>query len=261
MRVLKRAAVLLLAGMLAFGAAACNTASGTYRTIKTLETGALARGYRTDDVCAVYVEAALRELAAGNTIHSLAVKWFGEDAVQFEGEEGAVAALGLIPKRELIVGVDPTAYPLSYAVGKGYSGFDVELAGLVGDLLGWEVRYQPIDPGDVYIELSSGNIDCAWGGLRLDPEEKKFTVTDSYLQDDVVLVSRASTKFRTVGRLKDEKVLALDNTAFRKAAEASLPELSVTWVAESNARDLFSWLDQGDAAALVTSSSALLCFE
>ena len=34
-----------------------------------------------------------------------------------------------------IVGIDPTAYPLSYAVGKGYSGFDVELAKLVGDLL------------------------------------------------------------------------------------------------------------------------------
>ena len=261
MKFLKRAAVLLLAGVLALGAAACNTASGTYRTIKTLESGSLARGYRTDDVCAVYVEAALRELAAGNTIHSLAVKWFGEDAVSFEGEEGAVEALGLIPQRELIVGIDPTAYPLSYAVGKSYSGFDVELAGMVGDLLGWEVRYQPIDPNDVYIELSSGNIDCAWGGLRLNPEETEFMVSDSYMQDDVVLVSRASTKFRSVGRLQDETVLALDTEAFHEAVETALPELSVTWVAESNARDLFSSLDQGDAAAIVTSTSALLCFE
>ncbi|MCI5754473.1 MAG: transporter substrate-binding domain-containing protein [Clostridiales bacterium] len=261
MKFLKRAAALALACVLAVGAAACSTASGTYRTIRTLETGALARGYRTDDVCAVYVEAALRELAAGNTIHSLAVKWFGEDAVSFEGEDGAVEALGLIPKRELIVGIDPTAYPLSYAVGKGYSGFDVELAKLVGDLLGWEVRYQPIDPGDVYIELSSGNIDCAWGGLRLDPEEKKFMVTASYMQDDIVLVSRASTKYRTVGRLADAKVLGLDNAAFHNAVDTALPELNVTWVDDGNARDLFSSLDQGDAAALVTSSSALLCFE
>ena len=81
------------------------------------------------------------------------------------------------------------------------------------------------------------------------------------MQDDIVLVSRASTKYRTVGRLADAKVLGLDNAAFHNAVDMALPELNVTWVDDGNARDLFSSLDQGDAAALVTSSSALLCFE
>ena len=63
MRRKKQIAALLLALLLIAQSTACAHKSGTYRTIETLETGSLALGFRTDDLCASYVEAAIRELA------------------------------------------------------------------------------------------------------------------------------------------------------------------------------------------------------
>ena len=75
MRVRKAAALAaVLALMLAL--ASCGETVGSYRVLDTLAEQQFSIGYRSGDNVQPYVEAAIRELAADGTIHSLALKWF-----------------------------------------------------------------------------------------------------------------------------------------------------------------------------------------
>ena len=127
MKYSKRIAALLLALTLCC-CAACSKTVGSYRVVKTLSTEQFRIGFRDGDQAAVYVNAALKVLAADGTIHSLALKWFGTDNTTFDSDAGALDALGDIPQRTFIMGLNEERFPMSYADGDGYSGFDVELA-------------------------------------------------------------------------------------------------------------------------------------
>ena len=133
----KRIAALLLALALCFSCAACSKTVGSYRVVKTLGTEQFRIGFRDGDQAAVYVNAALKVLAADGTIHSLALKWFGTDNTTFDSDANALDALGDIPQRTFIMGLNEERFPMSYADGDGYSGFDVELAQAVCARLGY----------------------------------------------------------------------------------------------------------------------------
>ena len=120
----KRIAALLLALALCFSCAACSKTVGSYRVVKTLGTEQFRIGFRDGDQAAVYVNAALKVLAADGTIHSLALKWFGTDNTTFDSDANALDALGDIPQRTFIMGLNEERFPMSYADGDGYSGSD-----------------------------------------------------------------------------------------------------------------------------------------
>ena len=212
----KRIAALLLALALCFSCAACSKTVGSYRVVKTLGTEQFRIGFRDGDQAAVYVNAALKVLAADGTIHSLALKWFGTDNTTFDSDANALDALGDIPQRTFILGLNEERFPMSYADGDGYSGFDVELAQAVCARLGWTLQYQPISNQNAYVELSSGNVDCAWGGMVLDQtdskdsknkKKQKMTLTAPYLENELQLIVRGDSKYRTAGSLKSTTVL------------------------------------------------------
>ena len=120
MKYSKRIAALLLALTLCC-CAACSKTVGSYRVVKTLSTEQFRIGFRDGDQAAVYVNAALKVLAADGTIHSLALKWFGTDNTTFDSDAGALDALGDIPQRTFIMGLNEERFPMSYADGDGYS--------------------------------------------------------------------------------------------------------------------------------------------
>ena len=104
----KRIAALLLALALCFSCAACSKTVGSYRVVKTLGTEQFRIGFRDGDQAAVYVNAALKVLAADGTIHSLALKWFGTDNTTFDSDANALDAL--------VPGVTAKSTPFSAAV-------------------------------------------------------------------------------------------------------------------------------------------------
>ena len=107
----KRIAALLLALALCFSCAACSKTVGSYRVVKTLGTEQFRIGFRDGDQAAVYVNAALKVLAADGTIHSLALKWFGTDNTTFDSDANALDALGDIPQRTFIMGLNEERFP------------------------------------------------------------------------------------------------------------------------------------------------------
>lgn len=210
MKKIRAAAALALALCIVLGLAGCGLVSqGRYRVLHTFETRHYAIGFREGDVVRYYVEAAINTLAADGTIKNIALQWFGKDPTEYYENAGALEQVGAVSERTLIVGIDGENFPLSYADGESYSGFDVDCAKAVCERLGWNIRFQPMKAEDAYIELSSGNVDVAWGGLALDLKAKNFTVLSSYLSDDVVLAARVDSGAYTKLGLKD-KTLVID---------------------------------------------------
>lgn len=271
MRRIKQALALLLICALGVALSACGKTVGSYRVLKTLGTEPFRIGFRQNDYVATCVDAALKALAADGTVHSLAIKWLGTDETTIEADSEALEALGTIPQREFIMGLSDSNFPMSYADGEGYAGFDVELAQAVCQKLGWTLRYQPISVEQAYVELSSGNVDCVWGGMvldsvnlndngRLKPEKERIALSEPYLTNELILVSRADTKYSSTARLKGTIVMLDTDTRYMTALqedERLLNRFGQVERVTGGAQQCFTALNAGECAAIVTDRVAL----
>lgn len=197
---MKRILCLLLALALMLGCTACGKSVGRasgMRIITTLVEQDYSLAFRVDDPTQKYVDAALQVLMANGTVDELAVKWLGERIIRFDRDMLALEKLGEeIAPRDLIIGVDVNSFPMVYLSKGEFWGFDIQLAMAAADLLGWNLKIQPIEKENVYIELSSGNIDCAWGGIALNEKELReglYSQLGPYVHNDIVIAARGGS--------------------------------------------------------------------
>jgi ABC-type amino acid transport substrate-binding protein len=236
---------------------------GNYRVLKSYNPSKLAIGFRNDDWIATYVTAALKVSAAEGTVHHNAIRWFGSDQISFPADPTAMDNIGAIPPRTLLVGCDVDVYPMSYMVEDRFEGFDVDIARDVCYRLGWSLYFIPIKAENAYIELSSGNIDVAWGGLALDLEATDHTVVYPYMTQEIVLVSRRDTKYRSLSSLKNAKLamdssqLFLDTINSDDNLKNSLGEIQRV---QGGAEACFKLLNEGKVDCILVYKSALLYF-
>lgn len=194
----KRILCMLLAIVTMFSLCACGT--GRYNVVKTISKQEYSIGFRNGDTTYHYINAALRELSYDGTIDNIAYKWFGsENAVDFPKSKSAIKKLGYIEPRVFTIGADLSSFPMCFQSGNDYTGFDVELAQAVCKKLGWQLKIQPIISANAYVELNSGNIDCAWGGVKLDEESVDYTILVTYMSDDMVIAAKSNGKSTLYG--------------------------------------------------------------
>lgn len=187
----KRSLCLVLAVVMLLCLCSCGGGTGRYKIIRTLDSREYSIAFRSGDSTYHYVDKALRQLNYDGEIDALAQKWLGDDgAVSFAKQKNAMAQLGYVEPRDFIIGVDLDSYPMCFESGDGYDGFDVELARLVCQKLGWTLKVQPIRSEDTYAQLNSGNIDCAWGGVACDTDTDKYTVLRTYAAADLVIAAK-----------------------------------------------------------------------
>lgn len=264
MKKIKRATAAALIIFLSLTLCACGggSAYGRYRVLETFGSQTYAIGFRNNDYVRYYVDAALKVLAADGTIHGIALKWFGADSTTFAADAKALDGLE-IPQRTLIVGLDPDAFPVSYADGGDYAGFDVDAARAVCEKLGWEIKFQPIKAENAYVELSSGNIDCAWGGLALDTASTKFTVLATYMTNELVLLVRTDSNIRSKGKLSG-RTLAIDvDQKYMDALSSDqklMESLGEIKRVTGGTQRCFETLDSGAADAIITYSAAAIYY-
>lgn len=216
MKMRRRVLALVLALCLALPLAGCGKVSGRYRILETLETQSFSIGFRDGDYVQYYVEAALKVLAADGTVQRLAMQWFGEDRTSFSRDIDALEKVGAAAPRTLLVGADMDVFPMSYEENGNYTGFDVELAREVCGRLGWDIKFIPIKAENAYVELMSGNIDVAWGGLVLESEGDYETLAP-YLTNEIVLVTLADSGPKTLRGLKGKSLGVTTESKFMDA--------------------------------------------
>lgn len=94
-------------------------------------------------------------------------------------------------KGELVVGLDDTFAPMGFRdADNNLVGFDIDLAIATGEVLGVDVKFQPISWDAKELELSSKNIDCIWNGMSATPErQESMALTNKYLNNKIVIMT------------------------------------------------------------------------
>lgn len=266
----KRLASLLIACVLLLSLTGCGEDVGEYRILKTVGEERFSIGYRVGDPVALYVDAALRTLAAEGTVHKLAMQWLGTDNTAMEADEKALDDLGKIPKRTLIVGVNESCFPLSYSDGDTFSGFDIALAKAVCKRLGWKVKFQAIARSDIYIQLTSGNVDCIWGGMPMDdinlddkgnekPMSEQLAVSEPYLRNEIILITRVDSEYGSMAKIKGKTLMMDSGQQYMDALTESGLQDRFGQIERVNggAQQCFEALKTGQCAAILTDSVAL----
>ncbi|MCR5664005.1 MAG: transporter substrate-binding domain-containing protein [Oscillospiraceae bacterium] len=255
----------LLALALLFGLAACGEDNGSHRVkgVLTLVEQAYSLAFRNDDPLQRYLVAAIEELNAEGTVDELSRKWFGKKIIEFGKKENALAALGEIPAHKLLVGVDINSFPMAYVQDGNYWGFDVELATLACEKLGWELQILSIEKENVYIELYSGNIDVAWGGVALSQAELDagaYTQYGPYVDNDIVVIARDGSVVKNSSKLSG-KTLAMPTTPEAMEALDGDPKLKEKlgqiMRLPGGTAECFAALYAGDCDAVLTDSTAM----
>ena len=90
---------------------------------------------------------------------------------------------------DLVIGMDDTFAPMGFRDEKNeLAGFDVDLAKAIGEKLGVEIIFQPIDWSMRESELNAGNIDCIWNGYSITDKRKEMVnFTEPYLKNKQAL--------------------------------------------------------------------------
>lgn len=127
-------------------------------------------------------------------------------------------------KGKLIVGLDDTFAPMGFRdENDNLVGFDIDLANAVGEKLGIEVVFQPIDWTAKEAELESGNIDCIWNGMSATPErQESMSLSNKYLNNKIVLMSYDEAKnVKDVAELADLKIAVQGDSAALETLQAN----------------------------------------
>ncbi|MEG1930073.1 MAG: amino acid ABC transporter substrate-binding protein [Anaerovorax sp.] len=102
-------------------------------------------------------------------------------------------------KGTLVVGCDDQFPPMGFVGEDGkLTGFDIELAALVGEKLGVKTEPMVIDWAAKEMELNNGNIDVIWNGYTITKERNaKVEYTKPYLNNEQVIVTKADSDIKT----------------------------------------------------------------
>ncbi len=258
-------AALALLMLLALSACGENM-SYKVRSVVTLVEQEYSLAFRNGDPLRDYVVAAIEELNAEGRVDELSRKWFGRSTVDFGKKADALAALEPPAPHVLLLGVDINSFPMAYMQDGNYWGFDVELASFVCDKLGWTLQVLSIDKENVYVELYSGNIDVAWGGVALNQKELdagQYTQYGPYIENDIVVVTRDGSRVSNASGLKG-RTMAMPTTPEATAALETQPKLMEKLGQISRmpggTTDCFAALYRGDCDAVLTDTTAVLYY-
>jgi len=267
---IKKFVIVLLIFSLSLSLAACGGSGSTggygVKTLQTLVEQEYFLAFRRDDPIYFYVTAAIETLAAEGRVHELTAKWLGEQIIEFDSDIEALSRLTPPPPQDFIIGIDVNSFPMAYISNGEYWGYDVELALAACERLGWNLKIQPIEKENVYIELSSGNIDCAWGGIAISREEIEkgnFTPYGPYVKNDIVIATRAGSSVWNSMRLNG-KNMAMSSTAEALEALNTDEKLAnrlgqITRLA-GGTTECFEYLYTGKCDTVLTDSTALYYF-
>ncbi len=233
-----------------------------YRVVETLAEQEFCVGFRQGDKAGEAVIAALGTLQASGKVTELSIKWFGEDRSLLEEDESALdAVVPELEKRTFIIGYDASRLPFSGDNAAGMPvGFDVELARLVCQTLGWRAKFLPIDVSQAEVELGSGNVDCVWGGYAYDKDNDAILLSPVYIANTIVLAALSGSDVRSVGGLSRKTLTLSENADFNAVLEANKalkikPGYIVKVPGGTNA--CFKALREGSCAAIITDLAAL----
>lgn len=132
------------------------------------------------------------------------------------------AELPKLSQDTIVVGLDDEFPPMGFRdENNEIVGFDIDLAKAVGEKLGVEVQFQPIDWSGKEIELESGKVDMLWNGLTITDERKEnMDFTDPYLENKQIIIVKNDSDIQSKADLKDKSLGVQDGSSAFDAVNA-----------------------------------------
>lgn len=121
------------------------------------------------------------------------------------GCSGSTSKVGLEAIKEkgkIVIGLDDNFPPMGFVDETGeIVGFDIDLAKAVGEKLGVEVEFKPVEWDGIILSLINKDIDLIWNGLTITEERtKKIGFSEAYMANKQIVVVNGDSK---VSSLKD----------------------------------------------------------
>lgn len=131
-----------------------------------------------------------------------------EDVAPAPADEEEPSGVVWDPTAPLIVGLDDTFAPMGYRDEAGtLVGFDIDLGNAVGEQMGVEIKFQPIDWDSKEMELASGSIDCIWNGMSRTPErEASMTLSQNYLNNRIIIMTAPDVEITSKEQLAEYQI-------------------------------------------------------
>ena len=106
------------------------------------------------------------------------------------------------------MGFDAEYPPYTYLGDDGnYTGFDIEMAQGVCDILGWDIEFVPINWDTKLFSLDAGEIDCIWSGLTIDViDPEAYTLSMAYSDNSQMILTKADSSIATIDDLAGKVV-------------------------------------------------------
>lgn len=137
------------------------------------------------------------------------------DAEETDGEEAEAID-------KIVVGLDDTFAPMGFRdENNELVGFDIDLANAVGEIIGCEVEFQPIDWDTKETELETGKIDLIWNGFSYSEERNEsMTLSSPYLDNAQIIIVPSDSDIQTKADLAGKVVGLQDGSTAADAVEA-----------------------------------------
>lgn len=266
MTVFKRIICMILVLCMVMSLCACGSAGYGVNTVQTLVEQDYYLAFRNNDLTYYYLTAAISVLAAHGRVDELSTKWLGSPKLNFAKKADALEILQPPESRDLVIGIDANSFPMAYESNGEYWGLDIELALAACELLDWKLSIHPIEKENVYIELSSGNIDCAWGGIAIDEKTVKsnrFTTYGPYIHNDIIIATRNGSAVWNKLRLSGKRMCMCSTPEAMDALNAD-PSLAkklgqITRLA-GGTTECFQNMYAGKCDVILTDSTAAMYF-
>lgn len=232
-----------------------------FSVVARLENQQLCVAFRSGDRAGEAVIAALQELQAEGEVDVLSRKWFGKERSLLRGDGDALSGLEFeLTERDFIIGYDAGRMPFSGKEGGKPTGFDVELARLACQKLGWNPKFLAIDVGSAKTELDSGNVDCVWGAYAYDENASGLSQSPAYMENIVVIASLNGSGVRSLKSLSGKTLAVSELGGFaavleRNSEAYSAPEYLIKL--PGNSDECFKALEEGSCDAIVTDLASL----
>jgi polar amino acid transport system substrate-binding protein len=126
--------------------------------------------------------------------------------------------------------------PMNFRDERGnWTGFDTELAMLVGEKLGMKVAFQEIDWGNKYQELQAGTINAIWNGFTANasengvPRRNMVDFSYSYMlnQQSIVIKTERSNEFKSMDDLTGKKAACESGSAGESFAKEFIDDVNL----------------------------------
>lgn len=110
--------------------------------------------------------------------------------------------------KKIVIGLDDSFPPMGFVNKNGeLVGFDIDLAKAVGEELGIEVVFKPIEWDGIIISLLNKEIDLIWNGLTITDERKeKIGFSKAYLANSQIVVTMKESNIKELNDL-DNKII------------------------------------------------------